>query len=133
MDALRSEVRRSSWVVLVDGNSACHATADHVLSGSPWQLAQVEDALDGLCAVVEHSPLAVLLDEGCTPLDPWEFAQLVKHHPHYRHVKIIVMCKRIDVLTRAKARAFAVDGLLQKPFAADEVLALLGDAKDAAA
>lgn len=120
-------------VVLVDGSSACQATASGIFSGTEWELLRVEDALDGLCAIVDQGPRAVLLDEACTPLDPWEFTQLVKHHPRYRKVRIIVLCRRVDVVLRARARAVGVDALLQKPFAADEVLALLNSDADVAA
>jgi twitching motility two-component system response regulator PilG len=133
MEALHESETRARRVVLVDGNSACHATATGVLSGTEWELVRVEDALDGLCAVVEEGAQAVLLDEGCAPLDPWQFCQLVKHHPRYRTVRIIVLCRRVDVVLRARARAVGVDALLQKPFASDEVLALLNAAPGVAA
>jgi twitching motility two-component system response regulator PilG len=119
-------------VVLVDDNNACHATTAGALNGTQWELVRVEDALDGLCAVVEEGARAVLLDEGCAPLDPWQFCQLVKHHPHYRAVRVIVLCRRIDVVVRARARAGGVDALLQKPFASDDVLALLNAAPEEA-
>jgi twitching motility two-component system response regulator PilG len=125
METLHDSETRARRVVLVDGNNACHATATSVLSGTQWELVRVEDALDGLCAVVEEGAQAVLLDEGCTPLDPWQFCQLVKHHPRYRAVRVIVLCRRVDVVLRARARAAGVDALLQKPFASDEMLALL--------
>jgi len=125
MDENSAGTASYDWVVLVDGNSACHATTATVFTNTRWRPLMVCDTLDGLCAVVEREPAVVLLDEACIPLDPWQFSLLLKGHPRYRDTRILVMCKRIDTVLRARARAARVDGLLQKPFASDEVLALL--------
>jgi len=123
----------SDWVLLVDGNTACHATTRPIFKDTHWQCLVVSDALDGLCVVVEREPRAIILDEGCGPLDPWQFSLLLKGHSRYRNTRIIVMCKCLDIVVRARARAARVDGLLQKPFASDEVLAQLEQPAECAA
>ena len=133
MDENNSDTLAGDWVVLIDGNTACHATTRPIFADTHWRCLMVSDTLDGLCTVVEKQPRAVLVDEACTPLDPWQFSLLVKGHPRFSQTRIIVMCKRLDIVLQARARAAQVDGLLQKPFASDEMLALLEQPVECAA
>ncbi|HWK55608.1 MAG TPA: hypothetical protein VNR18_14615 [Hyphomicrobiales bacterium] len=125
MEANDGTVDGATTVVLVQGTNASLVATGNLFTTAALQPLFAGDTLEALCLVVERCPLAVLLDESCTPLDPWQFSLLVKSHPRLRQVRIVVLCRQSDPVARARAAAVRVDALLQKPFASDEVLAAL--------
>ncbi len=81
--------------------------------------------MTALCCVVEHAPQAVLIDADAGPLGVWQFSSLLRQHPDYRHMRLIVSSNRDDIVERARAEAAGAEHFLARPFAVDEVLDIL--------
>jgi twitching motility two-component system response regulator PilG len=120
-------------VLVVDTNPALLQTFDVICRSSGWTCISATDTLAALCGVIEHAPQAVVLDADAGPLEVWEFCALLREHPAHRHVRVIVSSARDGVVERARAEAAGVDAFLARPFAVDEVLALIEERRGAAA
>ena len=122
----RAGARPEAQVVLVvDGNPALLQTLDSILKSSGWTCVTAADTLSALCCMVEHAPQAVLIDADAGPLGVWQFSALLREHPDFCHVRLIISSNRDDVVERARAEAAGAERFLPRPFAVDEVLNIL--------
>lgn len=112
-------------VLVVDSNPALLQTLDSILQSSGWTCVTSADTVTALCCVVEHAPQVVLIDADAGPLGVWQFSTLLRQHPDYRHMRLIVSSNRDDIVERARAEAAGAEHFLARPFAVDEVLGIL--------
>lgn len=118
--------RAPNVVLVVDSNPALLQTLDKILQSNGWTCVTAADTLTALCCVVEHAPQAVLIDADAGPLGVWQFSALLRQHPDYKQIRLIVSSNRDDVVERARAEAAGAEHFLARPFAVDEVLGILG-------
>ena len=112
-------------VLVVDSNPALLQTLDSILKSSGWTCVTAVDTLSALCCMVEHTPHAVLIDADSGPLGVWQFSALLRQHPDFRQVRLIISSSRDDIVERARAEAAGAECFLPRPFAVDEVLNIL--------
>lgn len=115
----------SNVVLVVDSNPALLQTLDSILKSSGWTCVTAADTLSALCCIVEYSPRAVLIDADAGPLGMWQFSALLREHPDFSDVRLIVSSNRDDIVERARAEAAGAERFLPRPFAVDEVLDIL--------
>lgn len=112
-------------VLVVDANAAVAQTLDTIIARAGLSCVVVADMLEGLCALVEHEPLTILVDADSGPLALWQFCTLIRQHPDYGATRMVVSSARDDEVERARAEAAGADSFLPKPFCDEDVLALL--------
>lgn len=112
-------------VLIVDSNPALLQTLDSILKSSGWTCILATDTLSALCCMVEHTPQVVLIDADAGPLGVWQFSALLRQHPDFRQVRLIISSSRDDIVERARAEAAGAERFLPRPFAVDEVLNIL--------
>lgn len=108
-------------LLIIDDNPALQHAARQLPAGESLRCVHVSDSLEGLCGIVEHRPAVVLLDSQAAPLDPWRFALLVKEHPEYRHIRLVLLGTEVDDCVRARAEAVGIEAVLAKPFTTEEL------------
>jgi two-component system OmpR family response regulator len=114
-------------VLVVNSNPALLQTLDSILKSSGWTCVTATDTLSALCCMVEHTPHAVLIDADSGPLGVWQFSTLLRQHPDYKQVRLIISSSRDDIVERARAEAAGAERFLPRPFAVDEVLGILAE------
>src|SRR5690606_27120302 len=87
-------------VLVVDSNPALRQTLDSILQGSAWTCVTAGDTLSALCCMVEHAPQPVLIDADAGPLGVWQFSALLRQHPDFNQVRLIVSSGRDDIVER---------------------------------
>jgi DNA-binding response OmpR family regulator len=112
-------------VLVVDSNPALLQTIDSILKSRGWTCVTAADTLSALCCMVEHQPQTVLIDADAGPLGVWQFSALLRQHPDFKHVRLIISSSRDDIVERARAEAAGAERFLARPFAVDEVLDIL--------
>jgi twitching motility two-component system response regulator PilG len=120
-------------VLLVDTNPALLQTLQAVITGSRIQCHTATDSLAALCELAEHRCAVVVIDTDTGPLALWQFCALVRQHPALQHTRLVASSNRNVVVERARASAAGAQAFLPKPFAAEDVLALLAQATGAPA
>lgn len=119
-------------VLVVDSNAALLQTLDSILKSSGWTCITAADTLSALCCMVEHRPRAVLIDADAGPLGVWQFSALLRQHPEFSAVRLIISSNRDDIVERARAEAAGAERFLPRPFAVDEVLDILAAQRSSA-
>jgi DNA-binding response OmpR family regulator len=112
-------------ILVVDSNPALLQTLDSILKSSGWTCVTAADTVSALCCMVEHAPRAVLIDADAGPLGVWQFSALLRQHPDFKQVRLIISSSRDDIVERARAEAAGAERFLARPFAVDEVLDIL--------
>lgn len=112
-------------LLIVDDNPALQHAARNLPGCASLHCVHAADSVEGLCRIVEHQPSVVLLDSQAAPLDAWRFALLVKEHPEYRHIRLILVGADVDDCLRARAEAVGIEAVLGKPFTSEELHATL--------
>lgn len=108
-------------LLVVDDNPALQHAVRRLPAGEQLHCVLAGDSLEGLCHIVEHRPAVVLLDSEVAPLDVWRFALLVKEHPDYRHIRLVLAGNAVDDTLRARAEAVGIAAVLAKPFTTEEL------------
>jgi CheY-like chemotaxis protein len=121
-----SNMLEQTLVLVVDESVSCRRTAARLINESGRECIAVGDNLEALGVLVESRPATIFIDRDSSPLDNWQFCQLVRSHPTFRNVGIVVMNNRDTVVEQARARAAGADAILLKPFASADLVSVLG-------
>ncbi len=84
----------------------------------------VATALDGkqaLSRLEEIRPAVVLLDVMMPGMDGWEVARLIKNHPQYSDVRVVMLTARSDFADKHEGLRAGADDYLVKPIRLEEL------------
>ena len=84
----------------------------------------VATALDGkqaLSLLEEIQPAVVLLDVMMPGMDGWEVARLIKNHPQYSNVRVVMLTARSDFSDKHEGLRAGADDYLVKPIRLEEL------------
>jgi two-component system, chemotaxis family, response regulator PixG len=112
-------------VMVLDDNAAFCASVQAMLAPAGMACISATDNINALCLLVDQRPSALLVASESGPLEPWQFVRLLQQDPELCNVRLIYTSACDDVIERARAQAAGITNFLAKPFAADELLALL--------
>ena len=86
------------------------------------------DAASGLSKAVQHRPNLIVLDISMPAGDGLQLAQRLKDIPETRHIPTIFVTANKDPDLREKVMNLGAAGLFEKPYNADELLAVVSHA-----
>jgi DNA-binding response OmpR family regulator len=86
------------------------------------------DAVSGLSRAVQHKPDLILLDISMPAGDGLQLARRLKGLPETSHAPVIFITASKDPELRQKVMDLGAAGLFEKPYDADELLAVIGHA-----
>jgi CheY-like chemotaxis protein len=109
-------------VLVVDDDLAIRTAVSWALSDAGYCVDEAENGQRALDRVASQKPDLVLLDMRMPVMDGWVLAQRYRQLPG-PHAPIVVMTAAQDA--RDRARQIDADGYLAKPFAVDELVALV--------
>jgi len=115
-------------ILFIDDKQLVLQTVRHLFAQSGFDLITADNSFSGLCALLEHGPAKVFIDANTARLDGFQFCLLLKNHPTYRHVPVVIVLEDYSCVEEAKARAVGAEALLVKPFGRKELQALLPQA-----
>jgi two-component system, chemotaxis family, response regulator PixG len=75
--------------------------------------------------VVRSKPDLILLDVGMPNLDGYELCRLLRRHPTFKNLPIIMVTGHTGFLDRAKAKLVGSSGYLTKPFNQSDLLKII--------
>ncbi len=89
---------------------------------------KVVSAFDGVAAIKEiaaHSPSLILMDVNMPRLDGYQLCKLVKKHETTRHIPVLMLTGKDGMFDRLRGRLVGCVGSIAKPFAPEELLAIV--------
>lgn len=103
-------------VVLIDDSNTIRRSGEIFLSQAGCQVVLAEDGFDGLSKVVDHRPDVIFIDVMMPRLDGYQTCALIKNHPHFRNIPVVMLTSKDTLFDRACAKLAGSDEYLIKPF-----------------
>jgi DNA-binding response OmpR family regulator len=79
------------------------------------------DGKDALAKLDEIQPALMLLDVMMPGMDGWEVARVVKNHPSFKDVRVIMLTARSDFTDKHQGLRAGADDYIVKPIRLDEL------------
>lgn len=103
-------------VVLIDDSSTIRRSGEIFLNQAGCSVALAEDGFDGLSKVAEHQPDVIFVDTMMPRLDGYQTCALLKNHPRFKNVPVIMLTSRDALFERARGKLAGAGQYLLKPF-----------------
>ena len=103
-------------VVLIDDSNTIRRSGEIFLSQAGCRVVLAEDGFDGLSKVVDHQPDVIFIDVMMPRLDGYQTCALIKNHPHFRNIPVVMLTSKDTLFDRARAKLAGSDEYLIKPF-----------------
>ena len=102
--------------VLIDDSNTIRRSGEIFLSQAGCQVVLAEDGFDGLSKVVDHRPDVIFIDVMMPRLDGYQTCALIKNHPDFEKIPVIMLTSKDTLFDRARAKLAGSDQYLIKPF-----------------
>lgn len=103
-------------VVLIDDSNTVRRSGEIFLNRAGCEVALAEDGIDGLSKVLEHQPDVIFVDVTMPRLDGYQTRALIRNHPRFKNVPIIMLTGRDTLFERARGKLAGAGPYLLKPF-----------------
>lgn len=120
----------SKRILVVDSDPNMTLTLEFLLAQNGFQVRTArsgEEALDYLAAEV---PDVLLLEISLPYRSGFEICQIVRQHPKWHHVRIVLLSARSREVDIAKGIALGADAYVTKPFSANDLIKKVSDLQD---
>ena len=92
------------------------------LDDKQFSVFTVSNPLKALMTIIRHKPDLILLDVMMPELDGYELCSLLRKHPDFKGIPIIIVTSNTGLVDRAKAKLVRASGYLTKPFTKDDLI-----------
>ena len=114
--------RSDVCILLADDSSVARRFAVKLLRDSGYRVEVAVDGFDALGVLAEVKPDLLLLDSRMPRLDGFQTCALVKRHPGFAAMPVIILADDGGLFARVRARLAGAGSCLAKPFTAEELL-----------
>jgi DNA-binding response OmpR family regulator len=91
------------------------------LEARGYTVATAVNGTEALAKLEEVNPALVLLDVMMPGMDGWEVARVIKNHPHYGRVRVVMLTARSDYADKHEGLRAGADDYLVKPIQLEEL------------
>ncbi len=119
------QARGHYTIVCIDDSPTVLQAISCFLDDKSFSVVMVNDPVKALMQVVRSKPDLILLDVGMPNLDGYELCRLLRRHPTFKNLPIIMVTGHTGFLDRAKAKLVGSSGYLTKPFNQSDLLKII--------
>ena len=123
--AIESEAARPTLVMVVDDSVTVRKVTSRLLERNGMNVLTAKDGVDAIAQLQEHKPDIMLLDIEMPRMDGFDLVRNVRADARLADLPVIMITSRIAQKHRDHAATLGVDHYLGKPYAEDELLALV--------
>ncbi|MGH8511617.1 MAG: response regulator, partial [Gammaproteobacteria bacterium] len=109
-------------VLVADDSNTIRRSADIFLRKAGCEVIYGEDGFDALAKIPDFKPDLIFVDVMMPGLDGYQVCAVVKQHPRFRTLPVIMLTSKDNVFDRARAKLLGADEYLTKPFSRDSLL-----------
>ena len=91
------------------------------LEARGYHVATATDGKEALSRMEEVRPGLVLLDVMMPGMDGWEVARVIKNHPGFGHVRVVMLTARSDFADKQQGLRSGADDYIVKPIRLEEL------------
>lgn len=111
----------STPILVVDDDPSSLDIVRTYLESRGYTVATAVDGKDALAKLEEVQPALLLLDVMMPGMDGWEVARIVKNHPDFQSVRVIMLTARSDFADKHEGLRAGADDYLVKPVQLEEL------------
>lgn len=109
-------------VMMIDASYTIRRSSEIFLQQAGATVTLVEDGFDALARIVDAEPDVIVVDAATPRLDGYQTTALVKMHPRFRRIPVVMLSTKDGLFDRARSRLVGADEFLTKPFTKDALL-----------
>lgn len=109
-------------VVCIDDSPTILRSIQAFLDDSVFSVVMISDPVKALMQIVRTKPDLILLDVTMPNLDGYELCSLLRRHPSFKNVPVVMVTSNTGLIDRAKAKLVGASGYLTKPFNQSDLL-----------
>lgn len=109
-------------VVCIDDSPTVLKSINAFLDDSIFSVVMINDPVKALMQIVRSKPDLVLLDVTMPNLDGYELCSLLRRHPSFKTVPVVMVTGNTGFIDRAKAKLVGASSYLTKPFTQSDLL-----------
>lgn len=111
----------SSPILIVDDDPNSLEIVRTYLEARGYRVATANDGKEALARIEELRPSLVLLDVMMPGMDGWEVARVIKNHPDFGTVRIVMLTARSDFTDKQQGLRSGADDYIVKPIRLEEL------------
>jgi CheY-like chemotaxis protein/predicted regulator of Ras-like GTPase activity (Roadblock/LC7/MglB family) len=112
-------------VLIIDDSVSVRIALERILWQRPVEVLAVSNGMDGIGAMLEHAPVAVICDYVLPDRDGITLARFVRNHPLLCKVPFFLISGAADAALEEQALESGCTAVFHKPFTPEAVLAAL--------
>ena len=112
-------------ILLADDSPHAQRMGEQILTEEGFEVVTVSDGDSALLRLEDVDPDLVLASVTMPHRTGYEICQYVKLSPRHKHVRVVLAAGVKDPIDEAEARRAQADGIVQKPFQASVLLAVV--------
>lgn len=109
-------------LLVIDDSSTIRRSAEIFLGQAGYTVVLAEDGFAALSVILECKPALVFCDIQMPRLDGFQTCALIRRHPEFRHVPVVLLSSRDGVFDRARGMLAGASAYLTKPFTKESLL-----------
>ena len=111
----------SDAILVVDDDPNSLDIVRTFLESRGYTVYTASDGKEALAKLDEIHPALMLLDVMMPGMDGWEVARLVKNHPNFKEVRVIMLTARSDFTDKHQGLRAGADDYIVKPIRLEEL------------
>jgi len=112
---------RAYTIACIDDNPSIVRVIRSYLDDDRFSVLAIDDPVKALMQIVRHKPDIVLLDVEMPKLDGYELCSLLRRHPLFKKIPIVMVTGNTGFIDRAKAKLVRASDYLTKPFTKEQL------------
>lgn len=112
-------------IACIDDSPTVLRAINEFLDDKIFSVLMIDDPVKALMQVIRNKPDLILLDVTMPSLDGYELCSLLRRHPDFKDVPIIMVTSNTGFIDRAKAKLVRASGYLTKPFGQSDLLKII--------
>lgn len=112
-------------VLVIDDSKTIRRTAEILLQREGFAVKVAEDGFMALPTVAQFQPSLIFVDIMMPRLDGYQCCALIKSHPRFRHIPVVMLSSKDGLFDKARGRIVGADQYITKPFTRDELIGVI--------
>jgi len=108
-------------ILVVDDDPNARDIVRMYLEAKGYRVSTAADGKEALAKLEEVRPELVLLDVMMPGMDGWEVARVIKNHPQFASVRLVMLTARSDFTDKQEGLRSGADDYIVKPIRLEEL------------
>lgn len=124
---MQQEAPSPARILVIDDSNTIRRSAELYLRQAGYEVLLAEDGFDALVKITDHQPHVIFVDIVMPRLDGYQTCELIKRHPKFCSIPVIMLSSKDGLFDRARGRLAGSDLYITKPFTRDGLLKAVAD------